>query len=118
MNVLMKTLLLIYVAGNDPLSAIPVPETHRNRYETLSKHRRPYRMAFPNLETLYGMADNVSKAFQLVCQPFRWIFFGFLARLSGKEGRGSLKWQKIPSLTTNKILNLSKYHHHFIHPSN
>jgi len=58
---------------------------HRNGYETPSKCHRSYRMAFPDLETSYGMADGVSWLYW----PIRSTFRASLRR-NKKKKRGAM----------------------------
>jgi hypothetical protein len=43
-----------------PYFALKTPETSVVRAGTAGKRRRPYRTTFPNRETSYGTADDVS----------------------------------------------------------
>lgn len=73
----------------------------RNRYKTPSKRRRLYRTAFSIWKRCTVQPASFPRRFSSYDSHFG-IFWGFRAHPSSQEGRGSLRWQKIPSLTTNK----------------
>jgi hypothetical protein len=78
-----EILLFYHLTNPPPLGFLPETGTKlRNRYGTARKRRRPYRTAFPDLETPYGTAGGVSWPYR----PVRPAFRASLRRNKKKKG--------------------------------